>query len=181
MKRSIMGLCIAVLILSGCQTTGQGTGGQDCQQSGKIFGALLGAAAGAFLGSKVGRGKGNLAAVALGALAGAWAGKAIFESLSCQDQNVHFKTREEALNKAAPGQWRKWDNPEAGTGGSSTIKSEGLNPKGEQCKTTADEIFTPEGKEKSTTVACKNLKTGEWYLADAGDQQKRGAWQPSVN
>ena len=92
-----------------------------------------------------------------------------------------FWIHESWLNKAAPGQWREWKNPDAGTGGSSTIKSEGLNPKGEQCKTTADEIFTPEGKEKSTTVACKNLKTGEWYLADAGDQQKRGAWQPSVN
>lgn len=178
-KYGVVGFCTAAIILAGCQTTGQGTGGQDQQQGGKIFGALLGAAAGAFLGSKVGKGKGQLAAVAAGALIGAMVGSAIFESLSRQNKIAHVQTRQLALEETGPGEWREWNDPDAGTKGLWENGGEFPNSNNDPCKKLQGGIFTPNGNEQIAEVWCKNSATGEWIQADASGQPKGGAWQPS--
>lgn len=75
------------------------------------IGKAVGAAAGALLGSQVGKGRGRLAAVAIGTLAGYWAGGNIGRHLSSRDQAGIAETTEKALETDQDQTWR---NPETG-------------------------------------------------------------------
>ncbi len=77
MKKILLLLTIFTFILVGCtQHTGPKEG----------VGTLLGATGGAILGSNIGGGKGNIAAIAIGTLAGAFFGQEIGRSLDRADQ-----------------------------------------------------------------------------------------------
>ena len=74
-------------------------------------GKAVGAIGGALLGSQIGGGKGKLAAVALGTLAGYWLGGEIGRHLTEQDQVGIARTTQEALHTGSPQTWR---NPDTG-------------------------------------------------------------------
>ncbi len=175
MKHCIIAIFACAMILTGCQTTGDGTNNQTQQQAGKVIGALIGAAAGAFLGSKVGGGRGRTGAMVIGALAGAMIGSAIFASLSAQDKESHANTRLAALEEAKVGEWKEWENPNAETGGLTRIDRDFTGQNGNDCRETMEGVITPEGKETNISTYCKNSDTGEWEVAEGGG--KKGAWQ----
>lgn len=75
------------------------------------IGKAVGAAAGALLGSQVGEGKGKLAAVALGTLAGFWLGGEVGKRLTQRDQVGIAETTQVALDT---GRTQTWKNPETG-------------------------------------------------------------------
>ncbi len=75
-----------------------------------LLGGLMGAAAGGFLGSKVGDGKGQLAAVAGGTLLGFLVGGGIGRSMGEADRGCVGQ----ALEHAPDGQSIRWNNPQNG-------------------------------------------------------------------
>ena len=75
-----------------------------------LLGGLMGAAAGGFLGSKIGDGKGQLAAVAGGTLLGFLVGGSIGRSMDEADRGCVGQ----ALEHAPDGQSVRWNNPQNG-------------------------------------------------------------------
>lgn len=75
------------------------------------IGKAVGAAAGALLGSQVGDGKGRIAAMAIGTLAGYWAGGEIGRRLTRSDRAGIASTTQDALET---GETRTWQNPDSG-------------------------------------------------------------------
>ncbi len=82
-----------------------GIGLGNCNR--ELLGGLLGAAAGGFAGSRIGDGKGQLAAVAGGALLGFLIGGSIGRTMDAVDQNCVGQ----ALEHAGDGQTIVWNNP----------------------------------------------------------------------
>ncbi len=76
-----------------------------------LIGGLLGAAAGGLIGSRIGKGDGNLAAVAAGTLLGFLVGGGIGRSMDGADQSC----LEQSLEHAEDGQEITWNNPDSGT------------------------------------------------------------------
>ena len=75
------------------------------------IGKAVGAAAGALLGSQIGGGKGRLAAIAIGTLAGYWVGGEIGRRLTPADRAGIATTTQDALET---GQAQTWENPDSG-------------------------------------------------------------------
>lgn len=98
------------LLLAGGPALAQQGGGQTPFTKENI-GKAVGAAAGALLGSQIGSGRGKLAAVAIGTLAGYWAGGKVGERLSQRDQAGIAHTTQRALES---GETRTWRNPDSG-------------------------------------------------------------------
>lgn len=86
------------------------------------IGKALGAAAGALLGSQVGSGRGKLAAVAIGTLAGYWVGGRIGERLSRRDQAGIAYTTHQALET---GRTQTWRNPDTGVATQVSVRDAG--------------------------------------------------------
>ena len=76
-----LAISLLVVSVSACQTNGWG--------GNQTMGTLLGAGLGGFTGSHIGKGKGQLAAVAVGTLGGAIVGNEIGASMDRQRQMVY--------------------------------------------------------------------------------------------
>jgi surface antigen len=81
----------------------------------------VGAAAGALLGSQIGGGRGRLAAVAVGTLAGFWIGGNIGRYLSQEDRAGIAETTEKALETD---QTQTWSNPETGVSTTVSVRDD---------------------------------------------------------
>jgi surface antigen len=113
-KTKTLALCITLALASTSSHAESGGSLLDQFQQGltsENIGKAVGAAAGALLGSQVGKGRGRLAAVAIGTLAGYWVGGNIARHLSSQDQVGIAETTEKALET---NQDQSWRNPETG-------------------------------------------------------------------
>lgn len=88
------------------------------------IGKLLGAAAGALLGTQIGKGKRRLAAVAIGTLAGYWVGGKIGERLSQRDQAGIAYTTHQALETD---QTQTWRNPDTGVATRVSVRDAGYS------------------------------------------------------
>ena len=72
------------------------------------------------LGSQVGGGKGQLAAVAIGALGGAFLGSEVGKSLDEVDRLKAGEAQQAALENNRSGQVASWRNPDTGNSGKIT-------------------------------------------------------------
>ena len=145
---------VAILFLLGaCQGTGQK------QQAGTLVGAGLGALAG----SQIGSGGGQLAAVAIGALAGAWLGSTLGESLDNADQARHQNAYQSA--QTAPlNQPVAWNNPNTGASGQVVAVKDGTNTAtGAYCREFEQTITVNGRTENRTGEACKQ-PDGSWKV-----------------
>lgn len=95
-KISIVFSIATLLLLTGCNPTKQD------------IGTLVGAGSGAFIGSQIGGGTGQLAAVAIGALLGGYIGGSIGQDMDELDQ---YKTQQ-ALETSPTGSSVAWNNPD---------------------------------------------------------------------
>ncbi|MEE9160366.1 MAG: RT0821/Lpp0805 family surface protein [Gammaproteobacteria bacterium] len=95
-KISIVFSIATLLLLAGCNPTKQD------------IGTLVGAGTGAFIGSQIGGGTGQLAAVAIGALLGGYIGGSIGQDMDELDQ---YKTQV-ALETSPTGSTMAWNNPD---------------------------------------------------------------------
>jgi surface antigen len=71
----------------------------------------IGAVTGALIGSQIGRGKGKIAAIAVGTLAGYWLGGKLSDHMKNSDRVGIAKTTERAIQT---GETTTWENPETG-------------------------------------------------------------------
>lgn len=84
----------------------------------EIIGGALGAAAGAYGGSKIGHGATSYITGAAGSLVGAWVGKSIASYLTqCSQEKMASATN----NAIQTGQTQVWSDPESGTNGRAEI------------------------------------------------------------
>lgn len=99
-----------------------GRGEHDTPFTKENIGKAVGAAAGALLGTQIGSGRGKLAAVAIGTLAGYWAGGKVGRQLSQRDQAGIAYTTQEALES---NQTRTWQNPDTGVSTRVSVRDAG--------------------------------------------------------
>ncbi len=125
----------------------------------ELLGGLLGAAAGGFIGSKIGDGKGQLAAVAGGTLLGFLVGGSIGRSMDTVDQNCVGQ----ALEHAGDGETIVWDTPESGGQYQVTPKQTFQRADGRYCREyTATAVVGGEAQNTYGT-ACRQ-PDGSWQL-----------------
>ncbi len=80
-----------------------------CNPSKQDIGTVIGAGSGAFIGSQIGGGTGQLAAVAIGTLLGGYLGSSIGQSMDELDQ---YKTQQ-VLESSPTGSTVAWNNPDS--------------------------------------------------------------------
>ena len=116
------------LLLSGCLTNEAGNINKT------NVGTLGGAVAGAWIGSNIGKGKGNVVAIAAGTLLGAMAGRTIGASLDKADIAHHNQTQMNALEYNKTGSASAWKNPDTGASGTVTPTKTYVANSGEYCR-----------------------------------------------
>lgn len=79
-----------------------------CNPSKQDIGTVIGAGSGAFIGSQIGGGTGQLAAVAIGALLGGYIGSSIGQDM---DELDKYKTQQ-VLESSPTGSTVAWNNPD---------------------------------------------------------------------
>jgi uncharacterized protein YcfJ len=115
-----------VIAVAGCATQGGGYnntfGGMNTAE---IAGGLIGAAAGAYGGSRIGHGATPYITGALGAAAGAWIGKSIASYLT---QSAQQQMAEATQQAAQSGQPQIWNDPHSGTSGRAEVIQTSTTP-----------------------------------------------------
>ena len=134
-------------------------------QSGQkqTLGTIIGAGLGALAGSQIGSGKGKLAAVAISALGGAFAGGQLGKSLDDVDRMKAGETQQAVLDKNKDGQSSTWNNPNTGHSGRVTPTSTKKASSGEYCREYEHEITVDGRKEVVKGTACRQ-PDGSWRV-----------------
>ncbi|MBN8531443.1 MAG: glycine zipper 2TM domain-containing protein [Alphaproteobacteria bacterium] len=105
------------LTLAACAQPGNPHGGGINKEMG---GTAIGAIGGGILGSNIGKGKGNIAAIIGGTLLGGMLGNQIGASLDRADMAYYNQTSQRALERAPSNQTVTWVNPDSGNSGTIT-------------------------------------------------------------
>jgi surface antigen len=155
MKRFVP-LVAIVFLLSACAE------GQGPKQTG---GTLLGAGLGALAGSQFGGGKGQLVAVAIGALGGAFLGSEIGKSLDKADRLAMANTTHEALETGRSGQPVAWRNPDSGHSGTVTPEPAVQNASGEYCREYTQTVNVGGKTQDAYGRACRQ-PDGTWKIVN---------------
>ena len=155
MKASkVTAVVLATALMAGCVTQGNQK---------EFAGTLLGAGLGGLAGSKIGGGKGQLAAVAIGTLAGAVIGGGIGQSLD----NVDKLYAERAQSRAAAvpvGQTITWNNPDSGNSGTVTAVRDGTNTRtGAYCREYRTTVDVGGRPESAYGTSCRQ-PDGSWQI-----------------
>lgn len=129
----------------------------------QAIGTIGGAGLGALLGSQFGGGKGALAAIAIGTLAGAWGGSEIGKSLDKADQMYSQRTSQDALEYNKAGQVSSWRNPDSGNSGTVTPVNTYRSTEGQDCREYETSIYVGGKQEKGIGRACRQAD-GTWKI-----------------
>ncbi len=139
-------VAITALVLVGCAN---GSGPKQ------TAGTLLGAAGGGLAGAQFGRGKGQLAAVAAGALLGAFIGNEVGLSLDRADREYAQRNAQRTLEYAPSGQTSGWVNPDSGNSGSVTPTSTYQSPEGRYCREYQTRVVVGGRESQGYGTACR--------------------------
>lgn len=141
-------------LLSGCVTD---------QGNKQTMGTLLGAGLGGFAGSKIGGGKGQLAATAAGVLLGGVLGNSMGQSLDRADQAYAMRAQNQAL-EAPIGQTISWSNPDSGHSGQVTPTRAGRDTStGAYCREYQTEVIVGGESQVGYGTACR-MPDGDWKI-----------------
>lgn len=130
----------------------------------QTMGTLLGAAGGGLLGSQIGKGRGQLAAVAAGTLVGALVGSELGKSLDRTDR-LALAGAQRTAGTAPLHQPIHWRNPDSGHSGSVTAIREGTTRTGQYCREFQHTIFVGGTAEKGYGTACLE-PDGSWRIVN---------------
>lgn len=162
-----------ILVVAGCATQGgdynNTFGGMNTAE---IAGGLLGAAAGAYGGSRIGHGATPYITGALGAAAGAWIGKSIASYLTQSAQQQMAGATQQA---AQSGQPQVWNDPQSGASGRAEVVRTSTAPQSSTsqypttnasqsrpCRTVEQTITLGDGtKRKEQVTACQGANGWE--------------------
>jgi surface antigen len=128
-------------------------------------GTAIGALAGGLLGSRFGKGSGNLAMMGVGALAGGFLGNRIGKSMDDTDKMMLEQTSKAALENAASGSTVAWRNPDNGHKGYVTPTNVFKNNVGEYCREYTQVVIVGGKEEKAYGKACRK-PDGQWQIID---------------
>jgi surface antigen len=144
MKKTIitMALAVALIAPAGAKADGEYT----------LFGTLGGAALGGFLGSKIGSGKGQLAATGAGVLLGGFIGHQIGKSL-------------DSLETAPSNQPVAWRNPDSGNSGYTVPQAAYQNTSGQYCREFNQTVNVGGQSESAYGTACRQ-PDGTWKIVN---------------
>ena len=117
---------------------------------------------GGLLGSQIGGGSGQLAATAVGVLAGAFIGSEIGRSLDDVDKLKAKKAHQKA--RSAPiGETVSWNNPNSGNYGTVTAIREGTSSQGRYCREFQQTITVGGDMQDGYGTACRQ-PDGSWEI-----------------
>ena len=145
------------LLVAGCT---QNTGNKE------IGGTLLGAGLGGMAGAQFGGGKGQLAATAVGVLAGAWLGNEVGKSLDRADRIAAARTAQVTLESAPTGQTATWSNPDSGHSGTVTPVRTYQEPSGAYCREYQQSVTVGGQTERAYGTACRQ-PDGSWKIINS--------------
>lgn len=146
-------LCVGVSLLAACQDTGPKQG----------IGTLLGAAGGGLAGAQIGKGSGQLAAVAAGVLLGGFLGSEVGKSLDRADQAYMSRTTQQTLETAPTGRTSSWRNPDSGNYGTITPQPAFQTSGGEYCREFQQTVTVGAKTEQAYGTACRQ-PDGSWKI-----------------
>jgi len=147
-------LMIIVFTLAGCtQSMGPKEG----------TGTLLGATAGAVLGSNVGKGKGNVVAIAIGTLAGALFGQEIGRSLDRADRIAMGQNAQYSLEHTRTNETTRWNNPDSGNSGAMMPTRTYQQTTGQYCREYRQTVIVGGKKQDAYGTACRQ-PDGSWII-----------------
>ncbi len=132
----------------------------------QTFGTLLGAGAGALIGSQIGSGTGQLAAVAVGTLAGAYVGSEVGKSLDRADRAAMQQTTQSSLETAPSGTTTEWRNPDSGNSGTITPQPAYETTSGQYCREYQQTIVVGGKTEDAYGTACRQ-PDGTWKIVNS--------------
>ena len=138
------------------------TGAPGSKENG---GTLVGAALGGLVGSKVGRGRGQLAAVAIGAVTGAFLGRSVGQSLDRVDRLFARRAVSHGLEHKASGQSTSWSNPDSGNRGTITPVRTYREMSGRYCREYQQTVTVGGRTEQAYGTACRQ-PDGSWKVVN---------------
>ncbi len=155
MRRLVAAAVISsAVIVSGCQSAGPK----------ESWGTLIGAAAGGLVGSQIGGGTGNAAAIGLGVLLGGLAGQNVGKTLDRADMAYASETSYSAFENAPSGTTYQWNNPDSGNSGSTTPTQTYQTSDGTYCREFTQTVNVGGEIQDAYGTACRQ-PDGSWKIS----------------
>jgi surface antigen len=126
-------------------------------------GTLIGAAMGGLLGSKIGGGRGQLAAVAAGTLLGGLVGSSVGQSLDRADRLYASRTAHQTLETAPTGAVAQWTNPDTGHSGTFKPMRTYQTTEGQYCREYQQTVTVGGQVQSAYGTACRR-PDGSWEI-----------------
>lgn len=155
-KFGLMIMLLSVFGLTACDTLNQAGNKEK-------FGTAAGAVVGGILGSKVGKGSGQLWATGVGVLLGTLVGSEVGRSLDKADM-MYAQRANDTAHTSPIGDEITWNNPESGNYGSVTPVRDGSDSEGRYCREYQQSIYVGGKQETGYGIACQQ-PDGSWEIA----------------
>lgn len=155
--RSVAAVALVSIVLACAPTTNE-AGKVKKADVGTVGGALIGG----LLGSQVGKGSGNAAAVAVGALAGGFIGHSVGKEMDAEDLRAMRGSQQNALEYAKTNQKVVWKNPDTGNSGDFTPKRTYVE-QGRNCREYTQTIMIGGKVQSGFGKACRR-DDGSWEI-----------------
>ena len=151
MKKTLAIFCLALLFLSGCETTYEDRG------------AAVGVLVGGVLGNQVGSGRGQTLATGAGMIAGAMIGASVGRKMDEVDRQKMAQAHGQAFEYGGVGQATEWRNPDSGNSGSVTPTRTYQRSNGQYCREYQQEVTIDGNSERGYGTACRQ-PDGSWQI-----------------
>ncbi len=151
-RKPVIALLAASLLLAACQTDNWG--------GGETLGTAGGAAAGGLIGSSLGHG--SAGGTLLGVLIGGFAGNQLGGVIDDQDRARERKAEQRAYT-APVGQQITWNNPQNGNSGTITPTRDGYDQSGAYCREFQQTIVVGGKQQQGYGKACQQ-PDGSWKI-----------------
>jgi surface antigen len=129
------------------------------------IGMVAGALGGAFAAKDIGKGKGNVLAIAGGTLLGGLIGSEIGASLDRADMQYLNSTTQNALEQTGTGTTSTWQNPDSGHAGSITPTRTYQTAGGQYCREFTQVVNIGTEKANAVGTACRQ-PDGTWRITN---------------
>lgn len=134
-----------------------------CENPKQTMGTIGGGALGAWAGSTIGKGKGNVVATAVGGVLGALAGSYIGGELDKADKERAERTAYQSLETSKTGQVSQWHNPDSGNSGSIVPTRTYQAQDGRYCREFTQKIKVGGREQEAYGKACRQ-PDGTWQI-----------------
>lgn len=152
----VVPILVLTLILTSCETVGQGV----ADNPKTTLGGMLGAAGGGLIAAAAG---GGAAGIAGGVLLGGLLGGAIGNHLDQKDKQLAAQNSQRTFEDARTGQTSAWRNPDSGNSGSITPTRTYQSSGGQYCREYQQEITIGGEAHESYGTACRQ-PDGSWKI-----------------